>query len=397
MGMRFFLRFSLFIIFYVPYFAFTQNIDKKFISFHQGIHDYGIKVFEGKLSNFDSSISQTFRVGYNRRLSKSILFSTGVSNGFLLSGYKEASGGKKSYALGIDAGFLLLTNNDKLFKKDATVFPYFSFGYQYFYINDLKKGDFNPNEFSLQYGIGIDCRLRKGLSLQIQSNLNQELSKQFNTFFIHRIGLVQDLGFIGNPNANNLNIQILPKDYDGDGIEDKIDKCPTIAGIQSKMGCPQDYVNEEQKANARIDSLENLLKLNRSKLDLKNKEIDSILTNRNIEVSKSNLKDSILTNEAINQTKQISSPRVKSESEDIEIVYEKGNHYYIVIQAALSKDWILVEANKAKVKFPNVKVISLPNGYYRTAIYCEQGKEEAKILLKEVLNSGYKQAWIALF
>ena len=82
----------------VPVFLFSQGTYKRSLSFQQDFHDYGINVLDGKLVNFDSTLSQTFRVGYNRMVFNSVVFSAGISNGFLWNDRLETTKLSKNYA-----------------------------------------------------------------------------------------------------------------------------------------------------------------------------------------------------------------------------------------------------------------------------------------------------------
>jgi type IX secretion system PorP/SprF family membrane protein len=43
------------------------------------------------------------------------------------------------------------------------------------------------------------------------------------------------------------------KDTDGDGVYDKVDKCPNVAGLKENMGCPQDSITLETLEVVKID------------------------------------------------------------------------------------------------------------------------------------------------
>lgn len=393
----------LFILISSPAFLFSQATYKRSLSFQQDFHDYGINILGGKLINFDSTLSQTFRIGYNRMAFRSVLFSTGISNGFLLNDRLETTRLSKNYAFGVDATVIFMSNNGKLFRKDAPFSPYFTFGYQYYYINALKRMGYKPNDFSLQYGVGFNLNFRKRSSFQIQSTLNQQLSGNFNTHFIHRIGFTQVIDLSGDSPDKDLKPETLPKDYDMDGIADINDQCPTMAGTKETFGCPAGYLEEQSKSLARLDSMEGLLLKLKTKMENLNADIETLT---NLKGKKAAPKIAETTKPDVPATKPTEPKKSVKETVpdkketrpgDIEIVREQTFSYYVVTISALDEKWAIAEAQKIKPKYPTVKVIAQPNGFFRTAIYSGTDKQDAIKLLEVVTEGGTKQAWIAFY
>ena len=386
----------------VPVFLFSQGTYKRSLSFQQDFHDYGINVLDGKLVNFDSTLSQTFRVGYNRMVFNSVVFSAGISNGFLWNDRLETTKLSKNYAIGLDATAIFMSNNGKIFRKDAPFSPYFSFGYQYYYINNLKKMGLKPNDFSLQYGIGFNLNFRKRSSFQIQSTLNQQLGGKFSTHFIHRIGFTQVIDLSGAEPEKDIKPETLPKDYDRDGVVDINDQCPTLYGEQSSFGCPSGYLEKQAASLARLDSLEGLLLKLKTKMENLNTDIATLnklkVERKTItDVTKPKEKETPVSPPETKEVKPVIVPETKTKPGDIEIVKDKTYAYYVVTISALNEHVAVAEAKKIKPKYPNVKVIAQPNGFFRTAIYSGIDKQEAVKLLETVTENGTKQAWIAFY
>lgn len=412
--------------------SFSQSGPRKSLSFQQDFHDYGINILDGRLINFDTTLSQTFRVGFNYRAGNTLLLSTGVSNGFLWNERKETTSLTKNYALGFDATAMLLSNNGRIFKKDAPFSPYLSFGYQYYFMNKLKKAGIKASEVSLQYGLGFNLNLKKKLSFQAQSILSQQLGGTFNTHFIHRLGFTQviDLGSEpseGEPKSNNL-----VKDYDSDGVPDANDQCPTLSGSAAYFGCPAGYWDAQLKTIARLDSLEGLMLKLKNKMagiesDLENlKSLKKSESNKSTETGKPKTIEPIVKETAKGDAqkpvvKKVVKDTVKAKGKyqadekqklsnlktlekvdssnlsEIEIVKERTMAYYVVTISALNEHIAVNEAKKIKAKYPNVKVIAQPNGFYRTAILSGFDKKEALKLLEQVTENGTKQAWLAYY
>ncbi|NUM31588.1 MAG: hypothetical protein HUU47_04605 [Bacteroidetes bacterium] len=384
---------------FLTIFTFSQNTSKNSISFQEDFHDYGINVLEHKLFKFDSSLSQSLRIGYNRQLSNSIILSVGISNGFLWNNQIETTHLSKNYSAGIDVTSMFITNNGKIFRNDAPFSPYFSFGYQYYFINKLKKYGYNPSQISLQYGLGFNLNLKKRTSFQLHSMLNQQLNGNFSTHFIHRIGITQVLAGRNTPTEKNKIDEKFKNDYDKDGIADIDDKCPTLAGKFGNMGCPDGYEFKVSVSKSKLDSMEAILLHLKTKMEKLNAEIEAI--NTKLKDKNKNQKNDDTKIVTADNEKEIKTEKNKNEpenkDENVEIVKEKTNTYYVITISALNQDLAVKEAEKLKLKYSNVKVISQPNGFYRTAIWAGKDKLVAQKLLELVTENGTKQAWIAFY
>jgi hypothetical protein len=362
-------------------------------------HDYGIRVLDKKLTNFDSTFSQSYRIGFNRILSPTLLVSTGVSNGLLWNDRLESSQLYKNYALGFDATAIFMSNNGKIFRQNAPFSPYITFGYQYYYIHKLKKQGFKPNDWSVQYGLGFNLNLQKRLSFQMQSALNQQLGNKYTTHFIHRIGFTHLIDLSKENSSMDSKPDPKPRDYDQDGIADNIDKCPTLAGEANTFGCPKGFLEKQARTMAKLDSMETLL----LKLKTKMEHLDAdMATLKKIKEQKKSTAspyepDMVSKPKPSNETKVEPKTLPTTPSDDIEIVRESTNSYYIVTISALNEPYAVAEAQKIKAEYPNVKVLAQPNGFFRTAIYSGTDKTEAIKLLERVTNNGTKQAWIAYY
>lgn len=381
---------------FLTIFAFSQKFGRNSISFQEDFHDYGINVLNYKLVNFDSTLSQSLRIAFNRQLSNSIVFSGGISNGFLWNNQLETTNLSKHYAAGIDITAMFITNNGKIFSQDAPFSPYFSFGYQYYYINKLKNYGIKPGHISLQYGLGFNLNLKKRISFQLHSMLNQQLDGNFSTHFIHRIGITQVLASRNNEPAKEKENNKYRNDYDGDGVADIDDKCPTIAGKFGNMGCPQGYETKITISNTKLDSMEAILLHLKTKMEKLNAEIEDI--NKKLKDNNPIEQKTDITAKEKSKEPEIYKPETPIKPDkDVEIVKEKTNNYYIITISALNQDLAVKEAEKLRLKYTNVKVIAQPNGYYRTAIWAGKDKQVAIKLLELVTENGTKQAWIAFY
>lgn len=82
-----------------------------------------------------------------------------------------------------------------------------------------KRADFN-----LPIGLGLNIRMTDYFSFVAQSQYRHSIQ--------NRNGWQHSVGFVLNMGADT------PKDRDGDGISDEMDKCPDVPGLPSLLGCP---------------------------------------------------------------------------------------------------------------------------------------------------------------
>jgi len=159
--------------------------------------------------------------------------------------------------MGLDAVLQYNIGAGRWIPADARVKPFVSYGNSLNYVNKLKETGNSPWGFSNQYGLGIQIKLARKTSLRIESALDQEIGKSFDTHMQHRLGFIQT---IGRPKEETPPKKDSVPDYDQDGIADMDDHCPTIPGIVDKNGCPEDYVSAEEEQEF-MDSLSNTIEL----------------------------------------------------------------------------------------------------------------------------------------
>ena len=99
----------------------------------------------------------------------------------------------------------------------------------------------------------------------------------------------------------------------------------------------------------------------------------------------------------IKESKPVVITTTETKPDEIEIVRDKTYSYYVVTISALNEHLAISEAIKIKAKYPKVKIIAQPNGFFRTAIYSGTDKQGAIKLLETVTENGTKQAWVAFY
>lgn len=106
---------------------------------------------------------------------------------------------------------------DKIFGNSTQYFnPFIYVGGAYTELEDV-------SERMLNYGLGFNVWFSESLGIVYQGGAKVEFSDNIPTHFQHSLGLVFKFGGV---------------DTDGDGIYDKKDACPEVAGLAEFNGCP---------------------------------------------------------------------------------------------------------------------------------------------------------------
>jgi len=94
-------------------------------------------------------------------------------------------------------------------------------------------------DFQIPIGLGLNIRLGKFAYVNVQSEFRSSLNLDQDNWQ-HGIGIGFMLGKITEEDLKDDPVVLLPKkeDQDKDGIEDKDDECPTVAGVAAFKGCP---------------------------------------------------------------------------------------------------------------------------------------------------------------
>lgn len=359
----------------------SLNAEKHNIGFSHSFIDFNVRLLDGELSSFDSSLSHIVRLSYHRELSRYWAFSVGLNNGFMSNFLVKNQFQERVYALGLDYQIMLKLNNGKIFKESARIAPYLTFGNK---LDALFLRNDQPTEWWMmnQYGLGLNIRIVEGLRFQAQTTIDQMLSNDFNTSFQHRLGFLVGLG-----KRKSIVPPIDFSDRDGDGIKDSEDLCADNYGFEKFRGCPDSVA---------VIELKNLYQLEQ--------EIDSLKAA--ILLAKSEKESTIVEDIPIlkeEKTSEKSEEKIEDDTENDEskIVADDGTlkveeYYFIITISVKDKNIAINWLAKLKNKFPDSRIIPTSNGFNRVGVYAGRDKKSANIVLNSVKEQGYNTAWISV-
>ncbi len=232
----------------------AQNADNKW---GVGVH-FGVMEYNGDYSNQFYSFSQGYAIGGS--LARYLNPSFDLLGHFFYDKAHSYDGGNSGmptwlnfeshmYNMNLLAKYKF--NNGYIFKETARIGPYILAGLGVNRANSSGVGEngifseqkyLNPNIYG---GLGLNFRITQAVSFAIQTSLMLPFTDEIDG----STGAVAPVSKKGNDKflENSVAIYITPgkakkKDADGDGVADKLDKCPnTPAGVPVDAdGCPLD-------------------------------------------------------------------------------------------------------------------------------------------------------------
>lgn len=195
-----------------PWWLSIELTNNKFdYRFWEGIFDFG---------QLDNS---GFRVGVERYLNASFDIEAGVSYGKMI--YEDIYDGN---LFDLDLRFVYKFDNGYIFKEDSKLAPYIFAGFGRTWHSNiggrLDYSEFEDGSYSmLPIGGGLKFKADENVEINARASYKKSISQSPN-YMQYSIGVSFALG--GN------------KDTDGDGVENKEDACPEVAGPVDNQGCP---------------------------------------------------------------------------------------------------------------------------------------------------------------
>lgn len=375
------LKLLVLILFLWPFSAVNAQVNsgKHAVGIHQEIHDFNVRLLDGKWSSFDSALSQTIRFSYFSTIKPSWTFCAGLSGGFLHHQERGDIKVNKTWSTGLDAAVQWNMNNGRLLKESSLISPFFTFGYDLDYLPGYKKEDLSPWALRNLYGAGLNIRAGKKSAVQFQAGIEQELGGDFQTQIIYRFGWVQKLGQIQSEFAGS---EQKFEDRDGDGLADRIDRCPDEPGIAECFGCPK--VFEHAMADTiEVQVISPRIKEDRSLMDTVSVSDTTI---------KAVIKDTEIDTSARRDTAEITPETTDTVSKQIPT--EVNKTWYVIIFSASNVDAAKKVEQKAIREFSSVVLLPQPNGYVRVGVPATTEKVAAEKLMYAIRQQGYPKAWL---
>ena len=370
---------------------------KHSLGLYQVVTDYNVELLNNKIFAFDSALSQSTRLGYQRRMSASWMLNTGLSNGFINNQNLNDRFVTKAFVVGLDAAIQFKLNNGRLLSETAPIGPYISFGYRIDYVNALKQYDISPLLMHNQYAFGLNIRLNDRTHIQVQAALDQKLADDFNTHMRYRFGITQSLGPLTNNIKSNKNL-----DSDNDGIIDRLDDCPALFGLEELNGCPDtiQYAHSSTKVDSLYRSI-NEMTASIDSLLAENERINLVLDRQLVRIAQ--IEDSLRNcgsiRDVASSTTTASDPSTGIDETEENIDTSglgplKGSNYYVILVSVKDLEVANSYIARAKADFGNAYLLE-ENDFYRVGVYAGKNYETAKKMLETVRSKGYRPIWLS--
>lgn len=395
----------------------AQDPDRKHsVGLYQSFTDYNLNLLNNEAFKFDSSFSQSARIAYQRRLSRTWMLNTGFSSGFVNNQFLKETFIGRAYIVGLDVSVLLKLNNGRIIKENPLIAPFLSFGYRSDYVKKLKTLSENPWLAHNQYGAGFNIRLAPSTHLQVQAALDQKLQGDFSTNMQYRFGVTQSLGKRKEiQSIRNDDVYSQKQKIEQDSLAELLlSQSKTIEkleientalrvgnGTQDPKNKIKDRELERQLAAADLRYRNDIEECNQKLKNAKNNS-DTVY----VYVSENDESSSVKKYQDI---KDLTVPKDEERLAEIEKQKKNGtrgetrinelaedkNYYIITISSpnrSTADAWLI----KMKKDFDDARILIQPNGYFRVGVFAAKDRDLADSILYQVKQKGYNTAWISL-
>jgi len=233
----------------------AQSTDKQWsVGLFAGKNEYngdlGNSIFNFKKASYNFGA-----LSLNRYLSKS--FDLGIQGSYGDYGYYKNE--IENFKSRKTEGILMLKYklaNGYIFKEEAKLAPYFAVGAGFAGYSGSRVVT-GSSDMVLPVGGGVKYNISKAVAIQYQAlyhftnsdKRDRHVAKKNDSFLEHTLGIVFSFG--GGS-----------KDSDGDGIVDKLDKCPKVKGLTAFAGCPDTDGDGIQDSEDKCPTVKGLAQFN---------------------------------------------------------------------------------------------------------------------------------------
>lgn len=420
----------------------AQYPDRKHsIGVYQVLTDHNVRLLDDKVFSFDSALSTSTRFAYQRKLSRTVMLNTGISNGFIQNQSIQESFVNKAYVIGADASLLFKFNNGRLLKENPRIAPFLSFGYRTDYVSLLTSKNESPWLFHNQYGAGFNVKLTNRTHLQLQMALDQKLKGDFNTHIQYRFGLTQSLGKCAaekapeKPKGKEVS-DILASKIHLDSLNEKIEnQTKEIEDLELVNASLRVGIDVESPANTEKERMlelrlakqesEHKAEVIRLKKEIKsgsgyvridtvyvvkivcvdgkndNSEADRLLREKQeldakLVRQKEELEEKERLARALEELERLRKLRSGGDEKQKDVPLPADKSYYVITISSPNISTALTWQKKMNHYFSEAKLLPQPNGYYRVGVYAARDKALASDKLARVISLGYSTAWISV-
>lgn len=172
---------------------------------------------------------RAFRIQWGRYLNPS--FDAILASTFFASALQDR---RKEELLDLDLNLRYKLNNGYMLKERSVIAPYLSAG---FGIN-LQEEVGDQLHYAVPLGVGTRLNFGPHISLDLNVKYHLDVSDNFQDYAALNAGLIINFGQGKEQIVSSSEPTIPPPDSDRDGVLDRDDRCPFLAGPVNLNGCP---------------------------------------------------------------------------------------------------------------------------------------------------------------
>lgn len=244
----------------------AQNKDNRWnLGLSYGTSQYAGDIKNALLDFNRKALENNGMVGLSLSRYANRSFDVTLSGNYGALGYYKAPATFKAEILNLNAVLKYKLANGDIIEQDSRIRPYLFLGAGMDRYKAYNKSSVTPDGYSavVSSGAGLNIMLTDNFALFYQLTYNYMTDDKWDgvkggtlndSYMIHAVGLNFNLGKAkdtdgdgvsdkmdkcpGTPDNVKVDRNGCPVDSDGDGVADYLDKCPNLAGLANVGGCP---------------------------------------------------------------------------------------------------------------------------------------------------------------